>query len=391
MNHEYFKDRVSAFHDGELKHEEERMIAEHIQQCEECQKLLADLEKLDLMVSERSGLGESDYWEKSAQKIEAALGVKGETEVVEVRRGSYRGLWWKISAVAASAAVIAFIALYQGDISRNVFNDKSNEKTSLQKLPQVRRELDTLNELVPARLPSRSGDTGHVRAGQLKKESEELSGKVSANGTDKSAGGTAATTQSANMDAVQSESENQEPKPSLPPAAELKADEKLMKKTRAVPQASGEIVRKDTVSIQAMNQAPGVVPEPQKLKPELELSAPDLGKTTDVNQLNSFKDSLEKLVAEKRSASVANFVQQKGKGAMKATSELQADPDSLLILTYYRIATVTSDSVAYQNAIDSLSAISTRTEGRFHLEADSLLNEILANHPWPRTTGNGQK
>ncbi|HKK21012.1 MAG TPA: zf-HC2 domain-containing protein, partial [candidate division Zixibacteria bacterium] len=137
MNHEYFKDRVSAYHDGELKHEEERMIAEHIQGCEECQKLLSDLDKLDRMISEHSGLSESEYWEKSAQRIESALGSGDETEVVEVRKGSYRGLWWKVGALAASAAVIVIIAVYQGDISHKVLDENNSGSVPRQRKAEI--------------------------------------------------------------------------------------------------------------------------------------------------------------------------------------------------------------------------------------------------------------
>ena len=124
MEHSYFKDRISAFHDNELKHEEERMIAEHLETCSECQQLLEKLRKFDGMVEKHSGLADDEYWEKSARKIEAAIGGESvETEVTEVEPSSWKGLGWKLAGVAASLAVIAFIALYEGEISDKVRED----------------------------------------------------------------------------------------------------------------------------------------------------------------------------------------------------------------------------------------------------------------------------
>ncbi|UCE24566.1 MAG: zf-HC2 domain-containing protein [Candidatus Zixiibacteriota bacterium] len=120
MEHSYFKDRISAFHDNELKNEERQLIAEHLQQCDECQKLLAELEKFERMVDKHSGLAGDEYWEKSARKIESAIGAETATEIVEIETSSWKGLGWKLAAVAASVAVIAFVALYEGEISERV-------------------------------------------------------------------------------------------------------------------------------------------------------------------------------------------------------------------------------------------------------------------------------
>lgn len=120
MEHSYFKDRISAFHDNELKNEERQLIAEHLEGCAECRQLLEDLQRFDAMVEKHSGLAGEEYWEEAAQKIEAAMGEEEKTEIVEVKRSSYWGLGWKLVGAAASVAIIAFIALYEGDIKREV-------------------------------------------------------------------------------------------------------------------------------------------------------------------------------------------------------------------------------------------------------------------------------
>ena len=64
MEHSYFKDRISAFIDGELPPYEEQVVREHLSDCEECQKLKADLERLDTLIEEKSGLNDDAYWEE---------------------------------------------------------------------------------------------------------------------------------------------------------------------------------------------------------------------------------------------------------------------------------------------------------------------------------------
>jgi len=119
MDHEYYRDRVSAYHDRDLTPEEYQMMHDHLADCEECRELLARLEKLDALVDANADLGGDDYWEQSARKIEAKLGI-GE-EVPEAKttdiRPKNRGLIWKFAAVAASIAALTFIAVHESDIS----------------------------------------------------------------------------------------------------------------------------------------------------------------------------------------------------------------------------------------------------------------------------------
>lgn len=120
MNHSYFKDRISAYFDNELKNEEQALIAEHLKECKECQELLEQLDKFDRLVEKHSGLKETDYWEQTAQKIEQATETETETEVTDIKQPSWKGLGWKFTGVAASLGIIAFIALYQRDITEEV-------------------------------------------------------------------------------------------------------------------------------------------------------------------------------------------------------------------------------------------------------------------------------
>jgi len=120
MNHEFYTDRLSSYFDQELKNEEFVIVDEHVKQCVECQQLLAQYAKLDDTINRHAELDDTAYWEKSAQKIEAAIGGDQKTEVIAIPKSTYKGLWWKISGLAASIAILAFISLYEKDITNDL-------------------------------------------------------------------------------------------------------------------------------------------------------------------------------------------------------------------------------------------------------------------------------
>jgi hypothetical protein len=119
MDHAYFRDKVSAYHDRELPAQEQEMLEQHVASCPECQKLLAELERLDSLIAEKIDLGESDYWEKSAQKIEEKLGFTETAKITPVPTSRWdRGMVWKLSAVAASVALLVFIGINKDSIMK---------------------------------------------------------------------------------------------------------------------------------------------------------------------------------------------------------------------------------------------------------------------------------
>jgi len=122
MDHGYFQDRLSGYLDGELTPEETRAIAEHLQSCAECRGRLEDLRKFDRLVAEKSMLGDSEYWEQSARRIEARL-EESANEPIDIRPAARRkssGMWWKVSAVAASIVLVGYVGLYRDEILREV-------------------------------------------------------------------------------------------------------------------------------------------------------------------------------------------------------------------------------------------------------------------------------
>lgn len=117
MDHSFYTDRLSAYFDQELKDEELVMVEEHVKECDECQAILKRMEQFTDFVSDNDALGESEYWEANAKKIESALGFENNTEIIPVKKKStWKGLSWKLTAAAASLAVLASITLYKSEI-----------------------------------------------------------------------------------------------------------------------------------------------------------------------------------------------------------------------------------------------------------------------------------
>lgn len=118
MDHGYFKDRLSAYIDQELTPEETKAVADHLEECTECREELTRLRQLERLVAEHSGLDGEEYFEQSARKIEERLGLV-DTTVTDISPASKkrsRGLWWKVTSIAASVAILTFIGLHKDEI-----------------------------------------------------------------------------------------------------------------------------------------------------------------------------------------------------------------------------------------------------------------------------------
>ncbi|MBU0982792.1 MAG: zf-HC2 domain-containing protein, partial [candidate division Zixibacteria bacterium] len=133
MNHSYFKDRLSGYLDRELKPEEEFVVREHLEGCAECRAELDHLKKIDGLVAEHSGLDDGEYWERAAQKIERRLGIAPAdvTDITKEKTSQSSGLWWKLTAVAASVVFLTVIGIHQSEILK----DEVIPQRQLQKIP----------------------------------------------------------------------------------------------------------------------------------------------------------------------------------------------------------------------------------------------------------------
>lgn len=163
MNHGYFQDRLSAYFDQALTLEEMRAVKEHLSDCAECRGRLDDLAKLDQLIEEKRDLGESDYWEKAAQKIESKLTAAEDNKVTDVRSGWF-GLGWKLAATAASITVLTFVALHEDEIQD--IADRSGESSDMTTAPAP------MHDVQPK--PDTAGEQalGYFRTDALMDESE---------------------------------------------------------------------------------------------------------------------------------------------------------------------------------------------------------------------------
>ncbi|MBI5266729.1 MAG: zf-HC2 domain-containing protein [candidate division Zixibacteria bacterium] len=119
MDHTYYKDRISAYLDGALPPYEQKAIGEHLAQCAECREILDRLRALNSLVEQKSGLGENDYWERQAQKIEQRLGI-AETQVTRIQpTRTWQGVIWKLAAAAASIMIVGVIGFYSWESIRD--------------------------------------------------------------------------------------------------------------------------------------------------------------------------------------------------------------------------------------------------------------------------------
>jgi hypothetical protein len=141
MNHEYYRDRVSAFFDEALSAEEMQMMAAHLEECPDCRALLRKLADLDQLVAKKSAFADDNYWEQAARRIDAAI-VGSEQPVRQARRRpEWWGLRWKLATVAASVAVLMLIGLNRERIFSGL------ETTPVLKLESTSPVLDSAGTL----------------------------------------------------------------------------------------------------------------------------------------------------------------------------------------------------------------------------------------------------
>ncbi len=114
MDHNYYKERISAYADNSLPPYEQMAVQEHIESCAECREALGKILKLSAWVERETNLRGDDYFEKQAQKIEARLGL-AQTEITPIRKKSWQGLEWKLTSVAATIALVGIVVYLSKD------------------------------------------------------------------------------------------------------------------------------------------------------------------------------------------------------------------------------------------------------------------------------------
>jgi hypothetical protein len=122
LDHSYFQQRLSAYADGEVETSVRAQVEEHLRACPECRKSLQEIEKLSEFIAQESGLAESDYWERAAQRIERAVEA-AQPKIVDLkaeqaRRGA-SPWWWRAPAIAASVLFLGYLTIHESSILRD--------------------------------------------------------------------------------------------------------------------------------------------------------------------------------------------------------------------------------------------------------------------------------
>ena len=112
MNCEKIKELLSRYIDDQLEKDDRAMVEEHLQSCEQCTEHYEKLLALGRMVDDFDVEGDESYWTEQKDAVLDKIDKLEEEKVVPIGR-SYRTLIYKLAAVAASVALLAFISIHE--------------------------------------------------------------------------------------------------------------------------------------------------------------------------------------------------------------------------------------------------------------------------------------
>ncbi len=379
MDHAYFRDKVSAYHDRELPAQEQEMLEQHIASCPECQKLLAELERLDSLITEKIGLGDSDYWEKSAQKIEEKLGFTEATKITPVPTSRWdRGMVWKLSAVAASVALLVFIGINKDSIMKqptappalmDVKPSAARDAESYMIKPSpdsVDAQQEMQKQSVPAQ-ENRPIELKKSAAGQTaEKEKAVIRGGRS------------------NEDAIVIDSNVQR----LP----VQPDAVIQKLPTETPKTES---REEAVAPAAANKVDVAMDELKSITQKAEAESAALAEevTTDLAHWRAVRDSFaasldkpkESLMDKYGVAKLRSDERQKKPAAATSlgTGKDTSDAKARCLEACYQIASLTEDATEYQRSKEILVTASQSTDSTIAAPAKGYLTKLASVRPTP--------
>lgn len=109
MDHRYFSDRVSAWHDMGLPVMEQELIGQHLEACEECRALLEQIRALDRLAQRHSTFPDGEYWERLATRIDRTIeGVGTEERTGQEPQQRIIPIWRWVGA-AASILLVSIV------------------------------------------------------------------------------------------------------------------------------------------------------------------------------------------------------------------------------------------------------------------------------------------
>ncbi len=106
---------LSAWFDKELSEAEMAEVEAYIQQSDEAKQIVAGYRAVKKL-AQTSEASQADYWERSANRIEAAIDSASESKILPVRRSGWSNWTVKALSIAASISILTFIGLNQTEI-----------------------------------------------------------------------------------------------------------------------------------------------------------------------------------------------------------------------------------------------------------------------------------
>jgi hypothetical protein len=153
------KEMLSAWFDGELSFEEAAQVEAYIAHSAEARQIVARYEALKKLTDSSVLNLKSDYWERSAGKIEAALGEQALTKIRPAKKSSWSSSGVKTVSLAASMMLLVYVGFHSEEIldrlheqepippAENVIQKKAAEDKSIQTLkPGVDPHKKEVNE-----------------------------------------------------------------------------------------------------------------------------------------------------------------------------------------------------------------------------------------------------
>ena len=365
------------------------MLGEHIASCPECQKLLAELERLDQVVADRIELGGSkDYWERSAQKIEERLGFVEKTEITPIAKPSWdKSLVWKLSAVAASAAVLVFIGINKDDIfKRGITEPEQKQEIRQNVVPDSIAEQPLSTESTVGQKESRAkqqptAETSTEKVQEKIAPAEQLSSKQTAPVLDEVRSELKkvdVAEDDLSVDAISVQEESRTRK------------ERLVAPSTSTPTADSE----SPVSKPSVLSAPALQREMQDMAASTVEAESAVAQTeNELTRWRQLRDSLSlALEAPKQSMAekygITGFQKsEKSKKAAAASSLRSADArvetEKQYIEACYQIALLTEDAEEYQSAKQSLEKIAGEVGSTNATFAGEYLTRLKSGRPTP--------
>ncbi|MBK7140624.1 MAG: zf-HC2 domain-containing protein [bacterium] len=380
MDHSYFRDKVSAYHDRELPAQEQEMLEQHVASCPECQKLLADLERLDQLVADKLELGESDYWEQNAQKIEERLGFAQKTVVTPITTSRWdKGLVWKLSAVAASVSILVFIGINKDDILKDTDTLQNVDPNRLA-LPKDTTAATSLREQLGISEDSVSPPTGKI-APKVELKSVESKPAIT--------------------DQVRTKTKDKEEAQSGRDESDLDDS-----KSRAVPVQRSAVIQK-TAPPSPQTESKEMEPAKSAVSEKIDIGMDELrtnerevvatsdgfaaGSSGDLAHWRSVRDSMVTIVEKPKESMMSKYgvtklktdARKQAAAASAPTAKEVADSRARYLEACYQIAMLTDTPTEYTESKGILEAESKSTDSITASIARDFLNRLSANRPYP--------